>query len=268
MQKRLHLLILHSFLFLGYLSYGQVTYYDANPDYSTTLNPVIESADNLFPIDLNNDGTREFYFRWDDFEVFGNESWFVHFCANPVSDPSRQFMLIPGNYHNLLVSGTPINASASWASNWDPTIDDSFVNHFQGLGDRYLAFKAVISGTTYYGWVLIAFANKTLTIKEYAYTTNTAGLTAGQGGSLGLTENSIGQVVLSPNPVGNILVIDNKDKAQPLFSYQILDMGGKTISEGKSSYGEAITTDNIPCGNYLIRVDNDGITFTKKFIKL
>lgn len=268
MQKQLRLLTLNSFLLLGSISYGQVTYYDANPDYSTTLNPVTGSADNLFPIDLNNDGVKDFYFRWDDMVFGSHEDWFVHFCANPVANPSRQFMLIPGNYHNPLVYSTPINASATWSSNWDPAIDDSFVNRFQGLGDRYLAFKAVISGTTYYGWVLIGFVNKTLTIKEYAYTANAAGLTAGQGGSLGLTENSIGQVVLSPNPVDNILVIDNKDKAQQLFSYQILDMAGKTISEGKSSYGRAITTDNIPCGNYIIRIENDGITFTKKFIKL
>jgi hypothetical protein len=267
MQKQIHLLTLYSFLLLGYLSYGQITYYDANPDYSTTLDPVIESADNLFPIDLNNDGTREFYFRWDDMIVFGNESWFTHFCATPVSNPSRQFIVLSGNYHSPLAYGAPINAGSTWASNWDPTIGDNFNGNFQGLGNRYLAFKAVISGTTYYGWVLITLANKTLTIKEYAYTTNTAGLTAGQVGSLGLAENSSGQVMITPNPVTSALVITNKENERSLFTYQILDMAGKVIAQGQSSYGEAIPTDGVPCGNYLIRVVNDGTIFTKKFIK-
>jgi len=266
MQKKLRLPALCTFLLLGSMSYGQVTYYDANPDYSTTLDPVVESADNLFPIDLNNDGVKDFYFRWDDIEVFGNESWFVHFCANPVSDPSRQFMVMPGNYHNLLVYGTPINASAAWSSNWDPTIDDSFMNRFQGLGDRYLAFKAVISGTTYYGWVLVAFANKILTIKEYAYTTNSSGLTAGQG-ALNVAENVKGNLILSPNPAAGEITINLEGRQSEAFQYQILDMSGKKVAAGTAFYGSAISFDGIASGSYLIRLETNGVTLTRKILK-
>jgi hypothetical protein len=248
------------------LANAQITYQDINPDFSTTMNPVTESADNLMPIDLNNDGTREFYFRWDDMEVFGNETWLVHFCATPVSDPSRQFMLVPGNYHNLLAYGTPINASATWSSNWDPTIDDSYTNRFQGLTERYLAFKAVVSGTTYYGWVLIAFANKTLTVKEYAYTSNTAGLTAGQG-ALNVAENVKGNLILYPNPALGEITVSVAGNQNAPFQYQILDLTGKKVTEGIASYGNPISVGDIACGSYLLRMETGGVVHTRKIVK-
>lgn len=248
------------------LAEAQITYQDINPDFSTTMDPVTESADNLMPIDLNNDGTREFYFRWDDMEVFGNESWFVHFCSTPVSDPSRQFMLVPGNYHNLLVYGTPINASATWSSNWDPTIDDSYTNRFQGLADRYLAFKAVISGTTYYGWVLISFVNKTLKVKEYAYTTNAGGLTAGQG-ALNVAENVKGNLILFPNPALSEITVNVDGYQNTPFRYQILDLTGKKVTEGTASYGDPISVGDIAGGSYLIQIETNGVVHTRRILK-
>ncbi|WP_412476487.1 T9SS type A sorting domain-containing protein [Flavobacterium sp. TBRC 19031] len=248
------------------LAEAQITYQDISPDFSTTMDPVTEIADNLMPIDLNNDGTREFYFRWDDMEVFGNESWFVHFCSTPVSDPNRQFITISGNYHSPLVYGTPINASSTWTSNWDPTIGDSFNGNFQGLGNRYLAFKAVISGTTYYGWVLVTLVNKTLTIKEYAYTTNAGGLTAGQG-ALNVAENVKGNLILSPNPALSEITVSVDGNQNTPFRYQILDLTGKKVTEGMACYGDPISVGDIAGGSYLIQIETNGVVHTHRIIK-
>ena len=154
-------------------------------DVSTTLNPNPGFADGIASIDFDNDGNEEYNFRWDDF----GQAWFVHVTYANLDN----FLQTNGNYNNFgaaylepIAANTTIDGSGLWENTGpEPLIGDDTDPNFQGNGDLYIGTQFDIGNNTYFGWILVSYdANKTLTIKSYAYedTPNTA-IIAGDTGS-------------------------------------------------------------------------------------
>ena len=84
--------------------------------------------------------------------------------------------------------------------------------------------------------------------------------------AFGSLESSIS---IAPNPSKNFITIQNKANADGNFEYQIIDITGRIITNGKSVFNENINTESLSNGNYIIKISNENneVAF-KKFIKI
>lgn len=248
--------------------YGQITLVNPEPDFTTTVQSPPVSAMNLFPIDLNNDGTPEYTIRWDD---YGGAVWFLHVSANWSQGNNANFVRRAGDYLEPLEYGDQINTANTTAGIAEPFIADIFDTNFQGLGNRYIGFRSVVSGVTRYGWILVTLVNRTLTIKEYAYTTNASGLFAGQGGTLGIDEQKMNDVcTIFPNPTSATITVSLSNSVASILEYTVFDLTGKLLHSGNCMSGDTIDVGGISAGNYILKLYNPqtGITLAKKFTKV
>ncbi len=170
-MKKFYLLV----LLASSVSFSQATivYTDLNPDFTSKLDPVIQTESNLLPIDFDGDGTEEYNFSWSDLTSSSN-GWEVFINPNggneqilngSITSPSGS------RYLNSIISGSSIHASANWGSSIPPPlIGDNNLPNFQGSGDQYIGVRFTLGSTIHYGWILVSFdINKVLTIKGYAY---------------------------------------------------------------------------------------------------
>ncbi|WP_312172977.1 T9SS type A sorting domain-containing protein [Chryseobacterium sp.] len=267
MLKKLLLLLTLS---TAFTAKSQITLVNPQPDFSFTAEapPFSNASQNdIFPIDLNNDGTSEYSFRWDAFHTV---AWNIHFCSNPGSDPTRQFIMENSQELKALSFGAAINSSATFSNSWDPWIDDPGQTNFRNQGNKYIGFKATISGTVYYGWILVELVNRTLTIKEYAFTTNASGLTAGQGGTLSVRETiprNEGSATFAPNPAGSSITIDHSSHTGAVIKITVHDLSGKLMMKQEAQFGKPVDVSSLHSGTYMLRIEHDGITTVKKMIR-
>ena len=75
---------------------------------------------------------------------------------------------------------------------------------------------------------------------------------------------------ISPNPVSNRLFINLPEGLNQTAGYQIMNITGKIILEGKLSLGKSIDVDtsNLPDGTYILQLIIQGRSYEAKFIKL
>jgi hypothetical protein len=76
-------------------------------------------------------------------------------------------------------------------------------------------------------------------------------------------------IYIAPNPSKNFITIQNKANTSGNFDYQIIDITGRIITNGKSVFNESINTESLSNGNYIIKISNDSneVAF-RKFIKV
>ncbi len=78
-----------------------------------------------------------------------------------------------------------------------------------------------------------------------------------------VSNNELADVTIYPNPVvGNELYI----MSEPNSTFRIINLLGQEISKGNIENG-AVNVDRLPTGSYLITIENDGKSVTKKFIR-
>ena len=70
-----------------------------------------------------------------------------------------------------------------------------------------------------------------------------------------------------PNPAKSIITIESKETALSNTNYTIFDINGKVHKEGNTTVSNSINIDFLPKGMYLIQIQNDTFSLTKKFIK-
>jgi len=61
-------------------------------------------------------------------------------------------------------------------------------------------------------------------------------------------------VQVFPNPVSHSFTVSSCDNLEGNFSYTIIDVEGRIISQGNSSYIKPISTENLATGNYIINI--------------
>jgi len=249
---------------------SQITLVNPQPDFSFTAqvtSPQTSASQNsIYPIDLNNDGLVDYSFRWD---VYNSNEWYIHLRSfSDISD--KMYVIENALYVTPLNFGAAINSSAVYSLNSDPFIGNYFTPNFQNLGNRYIGFKATFSGTVYYGWILIELVNRTLTIKEYAFTTNSAGLTAGQGGTLSVTETmqrNEGSATFAPNPAGSSITIDHSSHTGAVIKITVHDLSGKLMMKQEAQFGKPVDVSSLQSGTYMLRIEHEGITTVRKMIR-
>jgi len=65
-------------------------------------------------------------------------------------------------------------------------------------------------------------------------------------------QNNLVQVF--PNPVSHSFTVSSRDNLEGNFSYTIIDVEGRIVSQGNSSYIKPISTENLATGNYIISI--------------
>lgn len=86
---------------------------------------------------------------------------------------------------------------------------------------------------------------------------------------IGLTENELTQVTVYPNPTKGPLQIDFNQSINSDVAYEILSIDGRLIKSQKGyiENGKMKIEDlNLPAGEYLIHVNQDGIWLRRKFV--
>jgi len=74
------------------------------------------------------------------------------------------------------------------------------------------------------------------------------------------------EILLYPNPVSNYLRIESKNATLKMVT--IYDLRGSLVrSERISGISAEISTDNLPAGNYIIKVQTENKVITKRIIK-
>ena len=61
-------------------------------------------------------------------------------------------------------------------------------------------------------------------------------------------------------------VINIQSKGNSEFTYQIINAAGQVVLSGKTT-GKAINAQRLSSGAYLLKIENNGVSSTHKFIK-
>lgn len=74
--------------------------------------------------------------------------------------------------------------------------------------------------------------------------------------------------LLYPNPANDFIKIQKNETSAIAFEYKIVDLVGRVVKTGKSSYNEKISIENLKTGNYIIQIETVlGEKMTEKLIK-
>lgn len=258
-MKKIKILIA---LFLSVLiSNAQIVYTDISPDFSVLLDSTTNSSTNLFPVDMNNDGTEDFNFSWTSTE---NSLRITHSNPNNQMIVSNTPSLYGGNYLSIIFNGNNISSMENYDSGSPfPVIKDSIFPNFQNLMDSntYVGVRFESSGQNYYGWILIQFVGNNFFVKEYAYhSLPDSSLTGGEIDSVNVLIESVTLQPVSGNAevyIGDSLALEaiilplNASDTSLVWSREN-QTGMASINQNGVVYGEA-------AGTVLINtVPNDG----------
>lgn len=115
------------------------------------LDSTTNSSTNLFPVDMNNDGTEDFNFSWTSTE---NSLRITHSNPNNQMIVSNTPSFYGGNYLSIIFNGNNISSMENYDSGSPfPVIKDSIFPNFQNLMDSntYVGVRFESSGQNYYG---------------------------------------------------------------------------------------------------------------------
>lgn len=239
---------------------ASIIHTDIDPDSTSTMDATSMSDFNICTIDFNNDGVKEFDFRWDEFSNMGM-GWFFHMTPDGTNAEyilkGTQMNAFGARYIEPLAQNVTIDAAANWGTDDypEPLIGDDADPNFQDLGDRYVGVRFDLNGNTHYGWVLVSFdSNRTLTIKEYAYedqpnTPINAGQTS-SGSTASIVEESVEKMPFYPNPVNDFLTIENSSSWSAV---QLYNLNGKLVLNSVLAPGQKeIDLSEYQPGNYVL----------------
>ena len=80
--------------------------------------------------------------------------------------------------------------------------------------------------------------------------------------------NPTNAITISPNPVNGFITVQKEHAASDNFKYKIIDLSGKVIRTGQSTFGFQINIGDLATGNYVIEIKDElGLVINKKLIK-
>jgi len=88
----------------------------------------------------------------------------------------------------------------------------------------------------------------------------------GQGQTLDTTDNSLSDVSIYPNPVQDILTITTSGNLNNKIA-TVFDINGKRVLNTKLENTRAINVSKLSAGFYILRLESEGKSITRKFIK-
>lgn len=76
------------------------------------------------------------------------------------------------------------------------------------------------------------------------------------------------EISIYPNPTNNNFTVKNLNNVIESFEYKIIDLAGRIIKTGTSTFNENISVESLTSGSYFIQIETDSaVTFTEKIIK-
>lgn len=76
------------------------------------------------------------------------------------------------------------------------------------------------------------------------------------------------RLIIYPNPSNNIITIQDIENSQNNFIYKIVDLTGRIIKKGKSTFNGELNISALNTGNYIIELETEnGERITKKLVK-
>ncbi len=275
------LLVLNLNLIHGYAQNNQFVIGPISDSiYHNTINQTVSFWGlQIFYLDINNDNINDFEFYAYE---YGSSGTFT-FESSLTSMDSTYFVkttildsvFYGGTWHpwpydivEQFDYGDTINNNYIY-STWDaiayyydnpnwPFI--ALYDYWIGAGYKYIGFKKIINGITYWGWIQIIvndYAN--MTIKDYAFSDNIVSIKED------LLKN---HVQIFPNPTSDIINIMNIS----INSYAISDYTGRKIINRQANMNFAnscysIDVSKLKQGIYLLEINTDEGDKTFKFIK-
>ncbi|MFK7906245.1 MAG: T9SS type A sorting domain-containing protein [Chitinophagales bacterium] len=247
---------------------AQVSYTDVEPDFTTKLTPGSES--NIFAVDFDGDGNREFDFRWDKIT-----NWFLHMVA--VGD-GEDFILrgtstnsFGARYLQRHSVGNLIDDSKNWGNSTpEPLISDTNNPNFRNLGDKYVGVRFKKGTDMHYAWVLVAFDDEdNLTVKSFAYeTTPNKGIEAGDTGfPTSIEDMEAYNISVFPNPTSDYLSIENGSN-EALKNVSVFSQEGRLVMESRNvdSFNK-IDMRELKQGMYFLVLQSENAVMRKKILK-
>ncbi|MGB1242883.1 MAG: T9SS type A sorting domain-containing protein [Chitinophagales bacterium] len=267
-MKKTNILVFALMLLFTPLVNAQVSYTDVEPDFTKKLTP--GSASNIFAVDFDGDGNREFDFRWDKIT-----NWFLHMVA--VGD-GEDFILrgtstnsFGARYLQRHSVGNLIDDSKSWGNSTpEPLISDTNNPNFRNLGDKYVGVRFKKGADMHYGWVLVSFDDEdNLTVKSYAYeTTPNKGIEAGDTGfPTGIEGIETYNISVFPNPTSDYLSIENGSN-ETLKGFSVFSQEGRLVMQNKNmDTFNKVDLRELQQGMYFLVLQSDNVVMRKKILK-
>lgn len=253
---------------------GQVVYND--------IDDVTLSQGDTLSMDLDGDGTADFFFRVGEASTAG--SWTFGSMLGDISSlgiggSMNKAMASTGPYFYYALAlnyGDNIGASGNFpgvsaygnAAVFASDYYGSFYGNFGNAGDKYVGFQFMIGSDLHYGWmrVNVTIAPINITIKDYAYETN-ANMALDAGDTMeisaGIAENISGSI--SAYSFGKNIQLSMQEAYAQHADVRILNMAGQTVYTAEVNPGHtSIDMGNVPDGAYLMEVMTGKNTWTKK----
>ena len=228
---------------------------------------VMGTVNNLTPyqgsLDLNNDGTADFYFQsstaYPDIDCY---NCVLRYTWNDVNNIWTQGNMGDGNWDKVygLPAGTSIGSNGNWESQGDAAlVDMSYGTPNVALNqDIYVGLRIKAGNYAHYGWAKVRLTGSETTGYtaewiECAYesTPNTA-IAAGDKGS-GVVENSAARVNVYPNPTTDFVTV----VAARISDLAVYDSNGRRVNvEARLGNDMAILDMRaLTVGTYFVCVD-------------
>ena len=250
---------------------AQIIYTDVNPD-------VTKSAHgDAYMLDLNNDATVDFILH--NYIVSSSGLTLTSIYAeiqnqNAIAGPVTSSYPLPFALNN----GDMISASTTpWN---DTTINNGFdyltlmvsppyniaMGNWQNTTDKYLPLRIKISGQDHYGWVRLSSTATTttsvFTVKDYAYNSvANSGITAGQMPA-GINENNLSAAKIYA--YNNNITVDLGNEIKAEGNIIVTNILGEQVYYQNISNSKTQFILNAASGVYLVTINNEGNTITKK----
>jgi hypothetical protein len=240
-----------------------VQFTDVSPD--TTITGMYYGPPVYFYMDMNDDGTDDFYFECYYGGGLGGGGGHVY--LHPLN--GNELMITQPGLNDVPVLDTyeQIFYGANWSSDygrlcaysWAMGLYYNSYGYWNGISNRYLGVRIFAQGDTLYGWILASVSG------YYSVTTHSFALCLPQ---TGMEEESVeNDLTLCPVPAGDFITISVEDCNE--FSYVIYNINGQAVLAGtcNTNTGRAEIS-GLPAGVYSVSVNTGAGVQNKKFIRI
>jgi hypothetical protein len=254
-----------------------------------TLNPsvVLDTNNAFYKLDLNGDGTADFYFAEFQSKKYGFAGLGLS-KNNSIVGSIRSLSTFKRGYPSVLSTGNKIGTSNQWfklselkemnGKYYYPELASSFgstlvLHHGKwdgGETGKFVGLKVTAAGKSYYGWARItipALSARSITIIDYAYESTpgasiNAGDTSGVAG-VQITELQNASVYAS----GKNVFVKYADAAISGMNIEVRDIQGKEIfSTQTNNESYELNLNNEAAGTYIVTVRSGNAQEAKKIV--
>lgn len=273
---------------------AQVVYHDENPD------AVVTGHQMGFAIDMNNDGTDDFFAVTLDttsnyttyYPPYGNLSIQATYKGALLSAATgNAWMGSTGGEVEMLNTGSTIGSAGSFQTNSSmgggtlaleglvdisstggtPLVTDAPISQgvWAGAVDKYAGVNFNVGANSYYGWIRmdVSADGGTVTVKDWAYNSTSDGPIAAGSTTVGVDDMDIANLVTIRNTNNQLLVNINGELSEGAVS--VTNMSGQKVSNfNAQNKFNTFSLEGLAAGIYVVTVQfEQGVVTQKIFVR-